>query len=184
MSHLPPYSGSGGSYLDEVRRRRGQCLACISRLPIAVLIWGPAPAAGTAIANTRVALKEELLRNGHVANFSEDLYDAAQTFSIQAQQAADVEAHDIVFSLPDSPGSIAEIHSFFKLPGLASKIVTFLDRQWNDGFSNQALLELRSVATGDVVLYEAANLPGCVLEEAMQLVRRLQELHYLMGRRS
>ncbi|HET7464021.1 MAG TPA: hypothetical protein VFJ82_22385 [Longimicrobium sp.] len=176
--------GREGTYLDEVRRRRQQCLARIARIPIAALIWGPAPDAKTAVGRTRAALKEELTRHGHVAHYSEDLYDASPEFSIEAQQAADVEAHDIVFSLPDSPGSIAEIHSFFKLPGLSGKIVTFLDKQWNDGYANKSLVELRSVATGDVFLYEAADLPDCVIREALTVVRRLQEVHFLLGRRA
>ena len=45
-----------------------------------------------------------------------------------------MEAADIVFSLPDTPGSIAEIHDFARVPWLAHKIVAFLDRRWDDGY--------------------------------------------------
>src|SRR4051812_44998845 len=98
-----------GNYLEEVRRRRQRCLEDIRRIPIAALIWGPAEGSHSPMAAIRVTLRDELRRNGHVAHFSEELYNPHQPYSMQAQQAADVEAHDIVFSLPDSIGSIAEL---------------------------------------------------------------------------
>jgi uncharacterized protein (DUF1499 family) len=173
-----------GGFLEEVRRRRLQCLQTIRRIPIAVLIWGPAADNGSAVAATRVALRESLRRNGHAAHFSEELYDPNEPFSIQAQQAADVEAHDVVFSLPETPGSIAEAHDFFKLPGISRKLIVFLDRQWNDGYANKSLIELRSLATADIILYEAGDMPNCILEQAVDVVHRLQEAHYFLGRRA
>ena len=59
--------------------------------------------------------------------------------SVMAQQVAHAEAHDIVFSLPSSPGSVAEIHDFARIPWLSHKIVTFLNSDWSDGYSNQNL---------------------------------------------
>lgn len=175
---------TGSEFLEEVRRRRVHCLEAIRRIPIAVLIWGPAIDSGTAVAMTRLALRDALRRDGHVAHFSEELYDANQPFSIQAQQAADVESHDIVFSLPESPGSIAEAHDFFKLPGMSRKLIVFMDRQWNDGYANKSLIELRSLATADIILYEAVDMPTCIIEQATGVIHRLQEVQYLMGRRA
>jgi hypothetical protein len=171
-------------YLEEVRRRRQRSLDAIRRLPIAALIWGPAPEVDSPIANARLMLRDELRRRGHVAHFSEELYDRDSTFSTQAQQAADVEAHDIVFSMPASPGSIAEAHDFFKLPELSGKMVTFLDEAWSAGYATKSLISLRSVATADLVAYQSSKLPECIIEPAMESVRRLQECHYLLGRRS
>src|SRR5207237_6179313 len=123
------------SFADEVDRRIDDALARISRTPISTLIWGPAPTAASAIARARLALRDALVADGHLARFSEDLIDTSRPHSILAQQVAHVEAHDVVFSLPASPGSIAEIHDFARMPGVSHKIITFINREWNDGYS-------------------------------------------------
>jgi hypothetical protein len=172
-----------GRYLVEVNRRRTAVLQAVTKLPIAVLIWGPAPTAGTPASDARSRLKDELIKNGHLAQFSEELVEPGLPFSLELQQLSHVEAYDIVFSIPDSPGSIAEIHDFSKAPGLAHKIVAFLNQSWNDGYSNRTLIELQSRVTCAVELYDPANLPSCIIDKALELVRRLQELYYLLGRR-
>jgi hypothetical protein len=178
--HLTP---EAERYRHEVDRRRAAVLQAVSNLPIAVLIWGPAPTAGTPAASARNHLKEELLRTGHLAHFSEELVDPASPFSLELQQLSHVEAYDIIFSIPDSPGSIAEIHDFAKVPRLAHKIVAFLNQNWNNGYSNRTLIELQSRVTCAVELYDPANLPTCVISKALELVRRLQEVYYFLGRR-
>jgi hypothetical protein len=100
-----------------------------------------------------------------------------------AQQVADVEAHDITFALPDSPGSIAEAHDFARIPSVSHRIVTFVNGDYNDGYANKTLLELQSTATCKIQIYNASDLPGCVVDHARSLVRRLQEFYYLSGRR-
>lgn len=171
------------AFEEEVERRRREALARIQRIPIASLIWGPSPAAGTAVANTRLALREILHNGGHLARFSEELLDSDSPLSVFTQQVAQAEAYDIVFSIPDSPGSIAEIHDFARIPWLSNKVVAFLNSEWNDGYSNQSLIQLQSIATCQVQLYQASALPQCIIESALRFVHRLQELYYIAGRR-
>jgi hypothetical protein len=135
------------SFEDDVERRRLDALARMDSLPVAVLIWGPAPRAGTPVALTRTKLRDTLATDGHLARFSEDLFDPTSKHSLLAQQVAQAEAYDIVFSLPDSEGSIAEIHDFARMPGISHKIVTFVDKRWNSGYANQTLLQLQSTMT-------------------------------------
>lgn len=168
----------------EVERKRQEALNEVDRIPIAALIWGPAPNSTTIIAQARVQLQSALLNNGHVANFSEDLYDKSSKHSNIVQQAAQAEAYDIVFSIPDSPGSIAEIHDFSRLPTISNKIVAFLNSAWNDGYSNKSLMELQTYSTCKIQLYDASNLPECIVSSALDIVYRLQELFYLRGRRA
>jgi len=170
-------------FLAQIRQRRALVLDQVRRLPIAAVVWGPAPTSASPLAAARVALRDALRRQGHVAHFSEELYDPTQPFSIHTQQAADVESHDIVFSLPGSPGSIAEAHDFYKLPGLSRKLITFLDNGWSDGYASKSLIELRSLATGDIILYDAPELPDCIVTQALAIVGRLQEVQFIMGRR-
>ena len=179
-----PLSLAAAQYREEVERRRIVTLQEVDRLPIAALIWGPSPSSATPAADTRVQLRDELIKDGHLAQFSEDLIDRTSHHSIQIQQLSHVQSHDVVFSIPDSPGSIAEIHGFAKVPGLSHKIITFLDRRWNDGYSNLALMEFQSQVTCAIVLYDAPDLPACVIEKAKAIVRCLQEIYFFAGRRA
>lgn len=168
---------------EDVERRRLEALLRIQRLPIAGLIWGPNPTSGTPTAQARQLLRDTLRTNGHLARFSEELIDPNSSLSILTQQVAQAEAYDIIFSIPDSSGSIAEIHDFAKIPGLSHKIVAFLNSEWNDGYANQSLMQLQSTATCKVQLYQPSALPQCIIEPALILVRRLQEFYYIAGRR-
>lgn len=166
-----------------VERKRLQVLKRIQGLPIAALIWGPAPEAGTPLSEARSMLRDELVSDGHLARFSEELLDLDSSHSVLAQQVAQAESHDIVFSIPGSPGSIAEIHDFARIPGLSHKIVAFLDYSCSAGYSNQSLVQLQSTATCQVQLYQADELPKCIIDRAKDMIRRLQEFYYLAGRR-
>jgi hypothetical protein len=171
------------SFEAHIERLRMEALQRIQRVPVAALIWGPAPTATTPVASARGQLKDQLNLNGHHARFSEDLVDPKSTMSVVAQQMSQAEAFDVVFSIPDSPGSIAEIHDFARIPQLSHKIVAYLNADWNSGYANQSLIQLQSVATCKIQLYKAADLPGCILTSALEMVRRLQEYYYLNGRR-
>jgi hypothetical protein len=168
---------------DFINKRRLEALARIGNVPIAVLIWGPAPSSGTPVALTRVRLREELAARGHHARFSEDLFDPNSQFSVLAQQVAQAEAFDIVVSIPDSPGSIAEIHDFSRIPALSHKVVAYLNAEWNSGYSNQTLIQAESPHTCRTAIYQSLDLPGCIVDPVLTMIRRLQEFHYVNGRR-
>jgi hypothetical protein len=170
-------------FREEVERRRREALNRVLRLPIAALIWGPTPSAGTPVAAVRTQLRDTLADGGHLACFSEEMYDSTLPQSNLVQQLAQVEAFDIVFSVPDSPGSIAEIHDFSRIPTVSNKIVTFLNQDWNSGYANQSLLQLQSTVTCQIQVYKTCDLPDCIIKPAMSLVGRLQEFYYLNGRR-
>lgn len=171
-------------YKRQVDLKRLAILQEVERLPIAVLIWGPSPDTDTPAAHARVCLRDSLIDNGHLAQFSEELIDPSSPHGIQIQQLSHLEAHDVVFSIPDSPGSIAEIHDFAKLPRLSHKIIVFLNQAWNDGYSNRTLIELQSRITSAVELYDPVDLPNCLIATALKRVRELQEIYYLLGRRA
>lgn len=174
---------SRDAFAEAVERQRQEALLRIGAVPVSVLIWGPNPAAKSDVGETRKELRRALESDGHLVRYSEELYNPSSPFSLLAQQVADVEAHDITFALPDSPGSIAEAHDFARIPSVSHRIVTFVDGALNDGYANKTLLELQSTATCRVQVYTAGELPGCVVEYARGSVRRLQEFYYLSGRR-
>jgi hypothetical protein len=168
--------------LDEFRlaveQRRRAALARIASIPIAALIWGPAPNGDSPIGDVRRQLRDRIRADGHIADFSEELVDPCLPYSIQAQQLSQVDAYDITFSLPASPGSIAEIHDFFRLPRFSHKVVAFLDRAYDHGYANRTLLEIESTVTCRIVPYDANDLPMCIIDRATQIIRSIQELKY------
>lgn len=170
-------------FKDQVERKRIMALENISNVPISTLIWGPSPSSTSCTANIRKLLKDELTQKGHYAKYSEELFDPTSAHSNFAQQVAQAEAFDIIFSIPDSPGSIAEIHDFARIPYLSNKIITFLDKRWNDGYSNQALLALESNISCRVQLYEDSNMSDFILSQAHKYVKTLQETYFIFGRR-
>jgi hypothetical protein len=171
------------TFIHEVDLKIDDALLRIRKTPIAALIWGTAPTSSDIFAETRLALREALVAEGHLARFSEDLLKSASGYSTLAQQVAQVEAHDVVFSIPASPGSIAEIHDFARMPGISHKIVTFVNRDWNHGYANQSLLQLRSTLTPEIQPYDPSQLPACVVDSALAFVHTLQEWFYFAGRR-
>ena len=100
-----------------------------------------------------------------------------------AQQLAQAEAYDVVFSIPGSFGAIAEIHDFARIPGVSHKIIAFVDKLHLNGYSAQSLIAVQTNASCKVELYDGTALPGCVIDYAFDQIRRLQEILYVSGRR-
>lgn len=168
---------------DAVDRKMQNALTRIRNIPIASLIWGPSTESNTAVAQTRMDLLDALNSRGHLARFSEELYKPGIDYSLVAQQLAQIEAHDIVFSIPESTGSIAEIHTFARIPWISGKIVAFLNQSMNDGYSNRSLIDLQSIGTCRLQFYDPNQLPNCIINSAVDMVERLQTAFYLTGRR-
>lgn len=51
------------------------------------------------------------------------------------------------------------------------------------GISNRSLIELESRVTCAVEPYDGTELPGCIISKATEIVSRLQQLYYILGRR-
>lgn len=170
-------------FYDNIEKMRKEALKKIRKVPISCLIWGPNITSNKPTANCRKLLKQELSNLGHYACYSEDLYDPSSDVSNFLQQVAQAEVFDIVFSIPDSPGSIAEINQFARIPFLGPKIVAYLDSKWDEGFANKTLIEIQSPATCRIQPYVLADLPDFIVENSLNIVKRLQEFQYLNGRR-
>ena len=171
------------TFEELIEQRRREALAHIDRVPVAVLIWGPAVTSGSPVAASRGRLRAQLNARGHLARFSEELIDPALPHSLLSQQVAQADAYDIVFAIPDSPAAIAEIYEFARLPGLARKVVAFLDQSWDSGHDHEGARRLAAEVACSIQTYSARNLPSSIVGPALELVRRQQEFHYVSGRR-
>jgi hypothetical protein len=170
-------------FKNQIALKRVEALARITQVPVSALVWGPDPAAGDPISVTRVRLRDALRANGHVADFSEELYDPSSPLSAFAQQVAQAEAYDVVFSIPGSFGAVAEVHDFARLPTVSRKVIAFVDQAHLNGYSHQSLIAAQTSASCRVEIYDGFKLPTCVIDYALSEIRRLQEIFYVSGRR-
>lgn len=171
------------SFRAQIEKQRLDALARISEVPIAALVWGPNPSGTDPIAQTRLGLRDALRGRGHYAEFSEDLYDATSDRSLFAQQIAQAEAFDVIFSIPGSYGAIAEIHDFARIPGISHKLIGFVDDAFDKGYSTQSLVAAQTNASCKIQTYNRSDLLNCIIDYALDQVARLQELLYVSGRR-
>lgn len=171
------------AFKNQIALKRAEATARISRVPIAALVWGPNPTSADPVSTTRVGLRDALRANGHVADFSEELYDPASTLSVFAQQVAHAEAYDVVFTIPSSFGAVAEVHDFARLSAVSRKVIAFVDEAHLNGYSHQSLIAAQTSASCRVETYDSHNLPNCIIDRALGEIRRLQELFYISGRR-
>lgn len=176
---MPP---SFADFKNQIALKRTEAME-ITQVPVAALVWGPNPSAGDPISATRIQLRDALRAKGHVADFSEDLYDPSSSLSTFAQQVAQAEAYDVVFSIPSSFGAVAEIHDFARLPTVSRKVIAFVDQVHLSGYSHQSLIAAQTSASCRVEMYDGYKLPMCIVDYALNEIRRLQELFYVSGRR-
>jgi hypothetical protein len=177
---MPPVNVQFKQAIDAKRR---EILRRIEHVPIAALVWGPNPTSSDPISKVRLELRDKLRAFGHLADFSEDLYDPNSPLSNFAQQISQAEAYDIIFSIPSSFGSIGEIHDFARIPSVSNKIIAFVDQTHTNGYSAQSLMMTQGSSTCRIELYDGSKLPDNIINYALDQVRRLQEIQYASGRR-
>ena len=155
----------------------------IEATPVAILIWGADPNSDTPLARVRVLLKDTLNDRGHLARFSEEMYEAGHHHSVLAQQVAHAKAFDVIFSIPGSPGSIAEIHDFAHLPEISHKLMAFLDNEWDAGYASSSLIQGQSMVTVRITKYAGSDIPNSIIDSALFEVQKLQPIFFMQGRR-
>jgi len=142
--------------------------------PLTVLIWGPSISGGE-LYKKRIQIKEQLLRDGFAAVFSEDIdseYPVEGDMSIKMREFMQACAADCIVVLQSSPGSIAEVHDFAGcLRDIAHKMLIFIDSSYRDGYSYNGTLRELNEHFGNVHNYESpkdlveCHLLGAVLKK-------------------
>jgi len=168
-----PLTPEAKELLDKISPRIQRDLEAVTKVPVSTLIWGPNPNGNGPVAEMRKRLKSELRQMGHLSMFSEDLYDPHCGHSIRIQQIAHAKEFDLVISLPDTPGSIGEIHDFANDRRVNSKIIIFLNSDYIGGYSAQSLKALESMTSCLIKEYEGYGqideIVPCVKEEVTKL---------------
>lgn len=157
-------------------------LSEIKRLPVSVLIWGPSPVSSSEIAQVRKMLRTKLRQEGNLAMFSEELCDENCDFSIRLQQLVQAEQYDLIISIPETPGSIAEIHDFASDKRVNNKILIFLNNKFSNGYSVKSLESISCIFSAEIVSYDDDSLDS-IITYSLRTINGIKEYKYLTGGR-
>jgi hypothetical protein len=85
-----------------LRRFKAACDAQIARtksIALAILVWGPGSAAKGPVADKRKQIRDELIKEGHLALFSESLSSAGKRLSEKSKEFAEAKSADLILIL-------------------------------------------------------------------------------------
>ena len=157
-------------------------LSELTQFPVSVLIWGPSPVSSSNIAQIRKSLRAKLRQEGNLAMFSEELCDENCTFSIRLQQLVQAEQYDLIISIPETPGSIAEIHDFASDVRVNNKILIFLNSKFSNGYSVKSLESISCILSAEIVSYDDDSLDS-IITYSLKTINGIKEYKYLTGGR-
>lgn len=63
-----------------------------------ILVWGPDPTSSSSVAKKRVDIRDELIRLGHNAMFSEDMPELGLGLSEKSKEYAQAKAADVILN--------------------------------------------------------------------------------------
>ena len=155
----------------------------IKKTPVAILIWGPSPCIDTPVGRIRLELRSELRKIGHLAVFSEELLDSSLNISNRSQQLMQAEEFQLIISIPASPGAIGEIHDFVIDTRVNSRIIVFLNQNYDSGYSNQSLSALENDISFKLYYYKSIDDLSYIIRKSIEIAEKIQEYIYLLGRR-
>jgi hypothetical protein len=141
---------------------RNALLAQAKATPLSILVWGPGPRTDSPVATKRQEIREELLRRGFNAMFSEEIPSDSRDISMKSKEFAEARtAHLVIILVEDSAGAIAEAHDFCEHPDIAPNLMVFIPLSYKQGYSAQGAMKDLADAYGGVFWYSEADLSGC-----------------------
>lgn len=178
-----PLTSEASDLLSRVRARIQERLLEASRVPVAVLLWGPGMQSTSPLAAVRLGLRNTLRNAGHAAFFSEELCEKGSHHSIRLQQLAQAQEVDLIVSLPCTPGAIAEIHDFAADRRVNYKTIVFLNASHMDGYASQSLRAIATAISCRVELYPSDTQTSIISDVILDAVQKIRESKYLLADR-
>lgn len=136
----------------------------VREVSLSILVWGPNPQSSSPVAKKRIEIRDELMKLGHNARFSEDIRAQTDELSLseKAREFAQARAaHLIVILVEDAPGALAEAHDFGNDPEIAHKVCVMFPQKYRQGYSAQGAMKDLSDGYGGVYWYEEEDLEIC-----------------------
>lgn len=154
----------------------------VLKIPVMALIWGASPSSESKLGGIRRELREVLRKEGHLAMYSEELCQEDSKLSIRAQQLIQAQEFDLIISIPGPQGSIAEIHDFTSDNRVRNKILLFLDKTYEHGYSHQSLFAIGNTLGCKIVIYENEDDYETILHTTLKEINSIRECKFLFGR--
>ena len=153
-------------------------------ISLSILVWGPNPQSDSPVAKKRIEIREELIKLGHNAMFSEDLSLQTDNLSEKSKEFAQaLAAHLIIILVEDAPGASAEAHDFCNHPDLAPKVYVMIPKKYMQGYSAQGAIKDLSDGYGGVHWYEDEDLGICnVRKQAVIRAEARRWIYYVSER--
>ena len=123
-----PLTPEAQEFMDRITPQIQGGLEEVARVPVSVLLWGPASDGDSPMAPVRTQLRAKLRAEGHLAVTNEEIADTSAAVSLRVQEFLCARNFDLVVCIPASAGALAEAHDFASHPLVQSKMVVFVDR--------------------------------------------------------
>lgn len=127
------------------------------RSQLKILIWGPGSnGVNKDIYDKRCQIRDGLIRQGHIAHFSEEVWTPARLqasgLNVTVGEFLQAELYDYIICLMVSPGTIGEVHDFAKIPKFAARMMICIDNchQVNAGYSVQGTIKIFEGLNGKI----------------------------------
>ncbi len=166
------------SLLEKIKERVSTEIDKSKKIPVSVLLWGPAPDDSSEIAQLRVKLRSDLSALGHLAQFSEELIVSGAGVSVKTQQLIHAQQFDMVVSLPCTPGSIAELHDFIGDNRINKKLLVFLNEDFQYGYQFQSIVSTSTLLTYKTIIYKGYGELQLVEDSVFNEIQKIREIKY------
>jgi hypothetical protein len=111
-----PLSREAQAFFERLGPKIDLGLQEVQRVPVSVLLWGPAVDSTHPLAPLRPRLRATLREQGHLAVTSEELTQEESGVSVRVQEFIHAQSFDLVVCIPATPGALAEAHDFASHP--------------------------------------------------------------------
>ena len=163
--------------------------SAFAAIKLKILVFGPqvhTPSPDPRIAKLqgkRAEIRQKLEAQGHHVKYAEDLVDpslGAATGNPFFQELVLMREYDLIVTIVDQPGSIAEATVIALKPDLAQKSALFLDSAYLGGLVGQACVSAQNIGAHFSTYDYPVDLDACHLfGKIEERVERVQMIKYL-----
>ena len=155
--------------------KRARFLKRRESIVLNVLVWGQHPKSTSEVGKKRREIRQELIKLGHYAAFSEEHAVEGAYISQKVDELAQAHAADVIIALvEDSLGGLGETHDFGPYTDIAPKFLVLAPTRYQDSYSGLGILQ-DLTGYGKVYWYKPSDLKACrVLETAVRHVETIR----------
>jgi hypothetical protein len=155
-------------------KKRARFLKRREAISLTVVVWGQHPKSTSEVGKKRKDIKQELIKLGHHAVFSEELAVEGAYTSQKVDELAQAHAADVIIALVEDSAALSETHEFGAYRDIAPKFLVLAPTKYQDSYSGVGILR-DLTGYGKVHWYKPSDLTACrVLEAAVRHVETIR----------